>query len=184
MTTSLEQLQYPIGRFEFRGVAAPHDRLAWIQTIAATPANLQNAVAGLTPWQLDVPYRDGGWTVRQVVHHYADDHMNTYIRFKLALTEEAPLIKGYSEGVWAELPDARSGPIEPSLQLLSALHQRWLLAWQSLQDADWARTFVHPVRGAVSLDHLASLYAWHGLHHVRQVTALRERNGWTRGEDY
>lgn len=138
---------------------------------------LENAVAGLKPEQLDVRYREGGWTVRQVVHHYADDHLNTYVRFKLALTEDAPLIKGYSQSLWAELPDARSGPIGPSLQLLTALHQRWVLAWQSLQEREWARTFIHPVRGPVSLDHLASLYAWHGRHHVAQIVALRERQG-------
>jgi uncharacterized damage-inducible protein DinB len=100
------------------------------------------------------------------------------------LTEDAPLIKGYSEGSWAELPDARSGPVEASLKLLAALHERWVLAWESLQDTDWARTFVHPVRGSVSLDHLASLYAWHGVHHVRQITRLRERRGWISNADH
>jgi uncharacterized damage-inducible protein DinB len=173
----MENLQYPIGRFHWPDNSNPSVRSGWIRTIAKTPSTLQQAIAGLTPEQLDVPYRDGGWTIRQVVHHYADDHMNTYVRFKLALTEEAPLIKGYAEGVWAELPDARSGPIEPSLQLLAALHERWVMAWESLQETDWARTFVHPVRGPVSLDHLACLYAWHGLHHVSQITRLRERRG-------
>jgi len=174
----MENLQYPIGRFHWPGRSTLSDRSGWVRTIATTPRMLQDAIAGLTPEQLDVPYRDGGWTVRQVVHHYADDHMNTYVRFKLALTEEAPLIKGYSEGLWAELPDARTGPIEPSLQLLAALHERWVLAWESMPETDWGRTFVHPVRGPVSLDHLASLYAWHGLHHVRHITGLRERKGW------
>jgi uncharacterized damage-inducible protein DinB len=174
-------LQYPIGRFEWAGNSSADDRSSWIRVIAATPSALRAAVAGLSPQQLDVPYREGGWTIRQVVHHYADDHMNSYIRFKLALTEEAPLIKGYSESAWAELPDARSGPVAPSLRLLTALHERWVMAWESLKEADWQHTFVHPARGPVSLDHLASLYAWHGLHHVAQITGLRERNGWIHG---
>jgi uncharacterized damage-inducible protein DinB len=174
----METLHYPIGRFHWAGQSTPEDRLGWIRIIAATPSALGDAVAGLNAEQLDVPYREGGWTVRQVVHHYADDHLNSYVRFKLALTEDAPPIKGYSESAWAELPDARSGAVAPSLQLLAALHQRWVLAWKSLSEADWKRTFVHPVRGPVSLDHLASLYAWHGLHHVAQITRLIERSGW------
>src|SRR5712671_1506061 len=121
----MEDLRYPIGRFEWAGKATAEDRVAWIGAIAATPAALRSAIAGLSPEQLDIPYRDGGWTARQVVHHYADDHMNSYVRFKLALTEQAPLIKGYAESVWADLPDARSGPVAPSLQLLEGLHQRW-----------------------------------------------------------
>jgi uncharacterized damage-inducible protein DinB len=174
----MEDLPYPIGRFQWTDKFTSDDRAGWIRIIAATPAALRDAIAGLTPEQLDVPYREGGWTVRQVVHHYADDHMNSYIRFKLALTEEVPPIKGYSESSWAELPDARSGPVEPSLQLLAALHARWVMAWESLKESDWERTFVHPVRGTVSLHLLASLYAWHGVHHVTQITRLRERNGW------
>jgi hypothetical protein len=171
----MEDLQYPIGRFKWAGQSSTDDRSAWIQVIAATPASLRNAIAGLSAEELDLPYRPGGWTSRQVVHHYADDHMNSYIRFKNALTEDAPLIKGYSESAWAELPDARSGPVEPSLQLLAALHRRWVIAWESLTEADWRRTFVHPRRGPVQLDHLAALYAWHGRHHVTQITRLRER---------
>jgi len=174
----MEALQYPIGRFHWAGKSTRDDRSRCVLIIAAPPSVLRDAFAGLNPDQLDVPYRDGGWTVRQVVHHYADDHMNTYVRFKLALTEETPLIKGYSESAWAELPDARCGPVEPSLQLLAALHERWVMAWESLKEAEWERTFVHPVRGSVSLDHLASLYAWHGQHHVAQITRVRERNGW------
>lgn len=175
----MEALRYPIGHFQWAGKSTPDDRSTWIRIIAATPSALRGSIAGLTPWQLDTPYREAGWTVRQVVHHYADDHMNSYVRFKLALTENAPLIKGYSESAWAELPDARSGPVEPSLQLLAALHERWAEAWESLKETEWDRTFVHPKRGPVSLDELACLYAWHGLHHVAQVTALRERMGWT-----
>ncbi len=177
----MEDLRYPIGRFEWTGESTPGDRSGWIRSIAQTPSALRDALAGLSEEQLDVPYRDGGWTVRQVAHHYADDHMNSYLRFKLALTEEAPLIKGYSESAWAELPDARSGPVEPSLELLTALHERWVIAWESLGETEWERTFVHPVRGPVTLDHLASLYAWHGRHHVTQIMRLRERNGWRGG---
>lgn len=172
----MEELQYPIGRFRWAGTSNAAQRAQWVGIIAATPAALRAAIAGLQPEQLDVRYREDGWTIRQVIHHYADDHMNTYVRFKLALTEDAPSIKGYSESAWAELPDARLGPVEPSLQLLTALHERWVMAWNSLTDTDWQRTFVHPVRGPVSLDHLAALYAWHGQHHVAQITRLRERS--------
>ncbi len=144
------------------------------------PAELRHVVAALSEEQLDTPYRPDGWTVRQVVHHYADDHMNSYIRFKLALTEDSPTIKAYSEPLWGELPDARMGPIEPSLTLLTGLHQRWVAAWKALAPADWMRTFVHPKSGkSISLDGLAAMYAWHGRHHVAQVRALRTRNGWT-----
>jgi hypothetical protein len=167
-------VRYPIGQFAWQGSSTPAERSRWIQTIAETPRNLRASVDGLTDRQLDTPYREGGWTVRQVVHHYADDHMNSYVRFKLALTEDAPAIKGYSESAWAEVADARSGPIAPSLDLLTALHERWVLAWNSLSDHDWARTFVHPVRGPVSLEHLAALYAWHGLHHVAQIASVRK----------
>jgi hypothetical protein len=177
---TLEELQYPIGRFDWTGQTTQGNRSEWLQIIAQTPSSLRAAIAGLTPEQLDVPYRDGGWTIRQVVHHYADDHLNSYIRFKLALTEDAPLIKGYSESLWAELPDARSGPVEPSLQFLSALHERWVTGFKSLQETDWQRTFVLPSRGPVSVHRLAALYAWHGLHHVAHITRLRERSGWTR----
>jgi hypothetical protein len=174
----LENLQYPVGRFQWTGEYDPGNRGEWLQTISDTPGNVRRVVDGLTEEQLDTPYRPGGWTVRQVVHHYADDHLNSYIRFKLALTEDGPRIKGYSEALWAELPDARLGPLEPSLRLLTALHRRWVQAWRALEDADWRRTFVHPGRGEVSLDQLARLYHWHGQHHVAQVRALRVRNGW------
>jgi hypothetical protein len=178
---SLEDLQYPIGRFQWAGELTADDRPTWIGIIAATPSRLRDAVMGLTSEQLDTRYREGGWTVRQVVHHYADDHMNSYVRFKLALTEDTPAIQGYSESAWAELADARSGPVEPSLQLLDALHERWVMGWESLTEWEWQRTFVHPTRGAVTLDCLASLYAWHGRHHVAQIMRLRERKGWISG---
>ncbi len=174
----LETLQYPIGRFQWKIENGAQQREGWLATIAETPAGVRRAVAGLSREQLDTPYRPGGWTVRQVVHHYADDHMNSYIRFKWALTEDAPVIKGYLEAVWAELPDARTGPIEPSLELLDALHRRWMEGWRALAEVDWGRTFVHAKRGPVTQEQLAALYHWHGRHHVAQVEALRARNGW------
>src|SRR5882724_7656652 len=129
--------RYPIGRFEWTGRPTAEERTAWIEAIAGTPQALREAIRGLTAEQLDTRYREGGWTVRQVVHHYADDHLNSYVRFKLALTEEAPLIRGYEEAVWAELPDAREGAVEPSLALLEALHVRWVDAWKRLPAGDW-----------------------------------------------
>jgi hypothetical protein len=171
----LETLQYPIGRSS-RDVLAG-TRGEWLQTIAEMHHELRNAVSGLSAGQLDTPYRPGGWTVRHVVHHYADDHMNSYIRMKLALTEDAPTIKGYFEPVWAELPDARTGDIRPSLALLDGLHVRWVAAWKVLEDSQWQRTFVHPNRGAVTVEQLAALYDWHCRHHVAQILALRERMG-------
>jgi len=174
-----ESAQYPIGRFRWEPENASQNRDRWLQIISDTPGEVRRVVSGLTEAQLDTEYRTGGWTVRQVVHHYADDHLNSYVRFKLALTEESPAIRPYSEALWAELPDARRGPIEPSLRLLESLHQRWVQGWRALEEPDWLRTFYHPTRGAVSLEELASLYAWHGCHHVAQVRALRIRNGWT-----
>ena len=178
MNADLETLSYPIGRFSWNVTRGATHRDEWLRAIEATPAELRRVVSGLTDAQLDTPYRPGGWTVRQVVHHYADDHMNSYVRFKLALTEDAPAIKGYEEARWAELPDARTGPIEPSLALVAAVHQRWVVAWRALSESDWSRTFIHPNRGQVSLEQLAALYSWHGQHHVAQVRALRTRNNW------
>jgi hypothetical protein len=175
----LETLQYPIGRSPRNIESSSQNRDEWLRTIEDTPGEVRRVVSGLTDVQLATPYRPGGWTVRQVVHHYADDHLNSYVRFKLALTEEQPAIKPYGEALWAELPDARQGPIEPSLTLLAALHQRWVQAWRALTPSDWLRTFHHPKRGPVSLENLAALYAWHGKHHVAQVRALRTRSGWT-----
>jgi hypothetical protein len=173
----LESLRYPIG--QFRWDDASGSREEWLAVIDDTPKELRRAISGLGDSQLDTPYRPGGWTVRQVVHHYADDHMNSYMRFKLALTEDGPVIKPYSEPSWAELPDARLGPVEPSLALLAALHLRWVAAWRNLKEEDWSRTFKHPRReNPISLEQLARLYCWHGRHHVAQIRALRRRNSW------
>lgn len=171
--------RYPIGRFQFDGDAAAGKREQWIEQIAAAPARLRAAVTGLTAAQLDTPYRDGGWTVRQVVHHLPDSHLNAYTRIKLALTEEAPTIKPYEEARWAELPDARAGEIEPSLLLLESLHQRWLMLLRQLKPHDFDRQFRHPEHGRTfRLGETLALYAWHGRHHVAHITALRKRKGW------
>lgn len=172
--------RYPIGRFHFDQDASTGKREQWIAEIAAAPAQLRASVAGLTGMQLDTPYRDGGWTVRQVVHHVPDSHLNAYTRMKLALTEEEPTIKPYEEARWAELPDGRTGDIEPSLHLLEYLHQRWLMLLRALKPLDFDRQFRHPEHGRVfKLSEMLAMYAWHGRHHVAHITALRERMGWT-----
>ena len=142
------------------------------------PANLRAAVEGLNKEQLDTPYRDGGWTVRQVVHHVPDSHMNAYIRFKLALTEHEPVIKPYDEAAWAELPDTRETPIEASLAMLENLHDRWVYLLESMSDADFSKQFRHPDLGVMPLEKNLALYAWHGRHHVAHITSLRERKEW------
>jgi DinB family protein len=171
-------LRYPVGPFAFEGPLTEGERQRFIDQIAETPAKLCAAVEGLSPQQLDTPYRPGGWTVRQVVHHLPDSHLNSYVRFKLALTEEGPTIKPYYEDRWAELEDARHAPIDISLALLESLHRRWVLLLRSLTAKDFARAFLHPELGVMSLDKNVSLYAWHGRHHVAHITSLRERSGW------
>jgi hypothetical protein len=171
-------LRYPIGKLERVSSLTPDERRVAIEQIAQTPGLLSAAVAGLTAQQLDTPYRDGGWTVRQVVHHIADSHMNAYVRFKLALTEQEPTIKPYDEKLWAALPDA-TAPIEISLALLAALHQRWVPLLRSMKPEDFARTLRHPEMNAtITLDGNLRIYSWHGRHHVAHITALRERKGW------
>jgi hypothetical protein len=174
----MSDLRYPIGKFQWPETITPKDRLRYIDKIAATPAMVRDAVAGLTPQQLDTPYREGGWTVRQLAHHIPDSHMNSYVRFKLALTEDEPTIKPYDEAAWALLSDSATTPVETSLCLLECLHARWVDLMRGMSEADWARTFRHPERGTVSLDQNAALYAWHGDHHVEHIRALRRRNGW------
>ncbi|HWN17341.1 MAG TPA: bacillithiol transferase BstA [Gemmatimonadales bacterium] len=175
----MDDLRYPIGPFRYTGNGSPAQRDQWLSEIAAAPANLRAAVAGLSPLQLDTPYRPEGWTVRQVVHHLPDSHLNAYTRIKLALTEEEPTIKPYEEARWAELPDARTGPVEPSLALLDFLHQRWLLLLRNLGPADFARRYRHPEHGRMfELGEVLALYAWHGRHHVAHITSLRRRMAW------
>jgi len=170
--------RYPIGKLVLPTSAQPSEREEWIDQIEAAPAALRAAVAGLSGDQLDTPYRLGGWSVRQVVHHLPDSHMNAYVRFRLALTEEQPTIKTYREELWADLPDASSAPIDLSLDLLDKLHARWVLLLRGLEPGDFERTLVHPDNGVMTLDALLAMYAWHGRHHVAHVTALRERAGW------
>ena len=171
-------LRYPIGKFSYSGPPTDDQRRALLDDIARTPENLRSAVKGATDAQIDTPYRPGGWTVRQVVHHVPDSHMNAVIRFKLALTEDEPTIKPYAEDRWAELADTKATPLEVSLALLESLHDRWVWLLRSLTPADWKRTFRHPEIGVMSLEKTLAMYAWHGRHHVAHVTNLRERNGW------
>lgn len=174
-----QDLRYPIGKFELKtGGITEADRAGWIGQLAAAAGEIRAAVQDLSPGQLDTPYRPGGWTVRQVVHHLPDSHLNSYVRFRLALTEDEPLIKPYQEDRWAELSDARTGPVEPSLALLESLHERWVLLLRSLGPADWQRRFRHPERGTVSLEWNLGLYAWHCRHHLAHITGLRRRMGW------
>jgi DinB family protein len=171
--------RYPIGPFQFAGRSDQHDREEWIGEIASAPGYLRAAVTGLTPSQLDTPYRDKGWTVRQVVHHLPDSHLNAYTRIKLALTEDEPTIKPYDEARWAELPDARTAPVEPSLTLLECLHRRWVLLLRELGPRDFGRRFHHPEQSrSIGLEEVLAMYAWHGRHHVAHITSLRSRMGW------
>jgi hypothetical protein len=171
-------LRYPVGQFNKFADVTEAQRVGLIDEIAAAPAKLRAAVAGLSPAQLDTEYRPGGWTVRQVVHHLPDSHMNAFVRFKLALTEDVPVIKPYDEARWANLPDVKSTPVETSLALLDHLHVRWVTLLRSLTSADLARKYKHPERGVVSLDDALAEYSWHGRHHVAHITSLRERQGW------
>jgi uncharacterized damage-inducible protein DinB len=168
-------LSYPIGKFHHEGSLSPDDRGKLVDDISRAPAELRAAVKGLSDAQFNTPYRPGGWTVRQVVHHVPDSHMNAYIRFKLALTETDPTIKPYEQQLWAELADTKSTPIEVSLALLDSLHERWVRLLRSLAPDDWQRSFCHPELGTVSLEKNLALYAWHGKHHVAHVTELRKR---------
>ena len=172
-------LQYPIGKFVEDPDVTTEKRQKCIEDIAAAPGALRAAVARLTPQQLDTTYRPGGWTVRQVVHHLPDSHVHVYVRFRLALTESEPAIKGYEAAAWAELFDARTAPVEPSLALLDALHQRWVLLLRSLKAGDFVRAFRRPDFQVVTLDRALQMYAWHGRHHVAHITTLRQRMGWT-----
>lgn len=165
--------QYPVGKFIPPEPIEPGMRQQWLTQIEETPANLRQAVDGMSPAQLETPYREGGWTVRQVVHHLVDSHVNSYVRFRLALTEDEPLVKPYAEDRWAELPDARTAPLEPSLTMLDALHYRWMLLLKSLRDEDWKRTFRHPQMGLMTLEKNLALYAWHGRHHVAHIVLVK-----------
>jgi uncharacterized damage-inducible protein DinB len=175
----MEDLRYPIGRFEPKGAPLTAvERGDFIERIAGLPGELRAAVEGLTDQQLGTPYRDGGWSPRQIAHHIADSHMNAVVRFKLGLTEDVPTIKPYDQEAWAALGDVEGVPVEASLLLVEGLHERWTGLLRSLGAADFGRRLAHPEMGKIDLDFLLSLYAWHGAHHVAQITALRRRLNW------
>jgi hypothetical protein len=174
----MTDLRYPIGKFTFSGSLTEDQKQKSLDDIAQAPANLRAAVKGLSQQQLDTPYRPEGWTVRQVTHHVPDSHLNAYVRFKLALTEDEPTIKPYAEDRWAQLPDTQGTPVEVSLALLDSLHDRWVRLLRSFHQEEWKRTFRHPDLGLVTLERNLALYAWHGRHHVAHITSLRERSGW------
>jgi uncharacterized damage-inducible protein DinB len=175
---NLDAVRYPIGRVTIVADVAPADRASWIAQIAAAPAKLRAAVVDLDEEQLSQRYREGGWTVRQVAHHLADEHMNAFGYFKKAATEDDPVVNVYEEPRWAETNDASEAPIKLSLDLLTALHARWVILLNSLAQEDFARAYIHGRRGRVSLDEGIQLYAWHGRHHTAHITSLRERKGW------
>ena len=170
--------RFPIGRFTPPASPDMASRTRAIETIAETPARLRSAVQGLNQDQLDTPYREGGWTLRQVVHHVPDSHVNAYIRLKLALTESLPVIKPYDEALWATLADSTTVPIDTSLDLLDAVHRRWVALLRAMTDGDFAREYVHPETGQHTLDYMLALYAWHGPHHVDHITTARANQGW------
>lgn len=178
-TAQTADLRYPVGKFDWNAPVNAADYPRLIAQIAETPGALRSAVAGLSRDQLETRYRPDGWTVKQLVHHVPDSHMNAYCRFKLALTEDEPTIKPYEEAKWAELPDSQRLPIGVSLDLLDALHQRWVALLRSMDGAGFNREFRHPERdGVLTLSQLLALYAWHGRHHVAHITSLRKREGW------
>lgn len=169
--------RYPIGKFVPPASLDEKTRQQAIAEIARTPKRLRDAVSGLSKEQLDTPYRQDGWTVRQVVHHLPDSHINAYARCKLALTEDEPLIRTFDEAGWAELPDSQA-PVEMSLRMLDALHERWIYLYERIDSRGWSRCLRHPDMGLRRLDEWVVLYAWHGRHHVAQITMLRDRMGW------
>jgi hypothetical protein len=175
--TDLDDLRYPIGHFSPPASSLPGIRAAHIQTLRLLPEHLRTAVAGWSDAQLDTPYREGGWTARQVVHHLADSHANAYIRFKLALTEDWPTIKPYNEAAWAELADSRL-PIAVSLNLVEALHGRWTALLESLSDEDFRKGYNHPESGRQNLAKALAIYDWHSRHHTAHISSLRARQGW------
>ncbi|HLZ40353.1 MAG TPA: bacillithiol transferase BstA [Candidatus Sulfotelmatobacter sp.] len=174
----MTDLRYPIGKFTYDGPLSEEQRRTLCEQIAEAPARLRAAVKGLSQQQLETPYRPDGWTVRQVVHHVPESHMNSYVRFKLALTEDEPTIKPYAEDRWAKTPDVQATPIEVSLALLDSLHDRWVRLLRLLGPEEWKRTFRHPDLGSMTLDKTLALYAWHGRHHVAHITELRNRMSW------
>jgi uncharacterized damage-inducible protein DinB len=175
--TELDDLRYPIGRFSAQAGSTAATRSAHIQAFRMLPGQLRAAVSGLSDGQLNTPYREGGWTVRQTVHHLADSHANSFIRFKLALTEDWPTIKPYDEAAWARLADSET-PIEGSLTFIDVLHERWVALLESMTEQDFQKGYVHPVNGRQNLERALAIYEWHGRHHTAHITALRARKDW------
>jgi len=175
--TELDDLRYPIGRLSAQAGGTAATRSAHIEALRLLPGQVRAAVSGLSDAQLNTPYREGGWTVRQTVHHLADSHANSFIRFKLALTEDWPTIKPYDEAAWARIADSET-PIEGSLMFIDALHERWVALLESMTEQDFQKGFVHPVNGRQNLERALAIYEWHGRHHTAHITGLRTRNGW------
>lgn len=173
-----EDLRFPIGKLDKKGPLTTAERKRMIESIEATPNRFRTAVAGLNDKQLDTPYRHGGWTVRQTVHHVADSHMNGYVRFRLGVTEAEPIAKAYDEKLWAELADSRTAPVDISLEIIDGVHRRWALLLHSVREIDFNRAVRHTEHGPMSLDDLLADYEWHGRHHAAHITSLRTRNGW------
>jgi hypothetical protein len=176
--TELDEVRFPVGDFKTDPVVTGPKRQQWLAEMAEMPKKLSEALRGLNDQQLRVPYRPDGWTPTQVVHHLADAHLNGFVRFKLALTEDLPQIKTYEEALWAETTDGREAPVELSVHLLTALHERWLILLRSLTEEMFGRAFEHPQRGRMTMDKAIQLYAWHGIHHTAHITTLRLRQGW------
>jgi uncharacterized damage-inducible protein DinB len=176
--TDLDELRYPIGRFIAPAASTTGVRAEHIHTLRLLPERLQAAVSGLADPQIDTPYREGGWTVRQLVHHIADSHANSYVRFKLALTEDWPTIKPYDEAAWANLADSHRLPVDSSLALIAALHTRWVALLESMSEEDFQKGFNHPEKGRQNLAKTLALYDWHSRHHTAHITSLRARQGW------
>lgn len=171
-------LRYPIGKFEKPTTIGAQNLSDWMDTIAVFPAHIAKEVLPLSDEQLDTPYREGGWTVRQVVHHCADSHMNAVMRFKLALTEPNPIVKPYEEALWAQLPDSKI-PVAPSLGIIKGLHERWSVLLRALDKDDLKRTYIHPEHGRpIPLDEVVGMYAWHCVHHLAHITTLKKNRGW------
>jgi hypothetical protein len=173
-----EELRYPIGKFSFDRENAPGNRNSAIEDIELLPVRLRQVLAGLNEEQLQTPYRDGGWTVHQLIHHIADSHMNSFIRYKLALTEDKPTIKTYDEALWSETTDVTNVPVEISLKLIDGLHERWFILLASMSDEAFSRELNHPEHGLVDLDYMTALYSWHCRHHTAHILHLRERMNW------
>ncbi len=178
MTPARDSVRYPVGPFKFSDPFTSEDRPIWLAQLAEAPATLRAAVAGLNDAQLDTPYREGGWTVRQVVHHLADAQLNWYIRSKLAVTEDVPMTKTYAEQLWSELADARTAPVEPSLRIFEGVTERWGIFFKSLTPSDWLRRFQNSEWGTLTVEDVARSMAWHTRHHTAHITDMRKRTGW------